>query len=830
MADAPASNPPSDDGVHDADSAPPTSPLSPSSNGRSISISRDDDGSFGIKVSGSRAGIRVKTVSPTSSAAQQKLLRGDILTEIDGIELAGKRSKEVSKMISSSTEGNLDLVVGEPVPRSKSGAHKVLAVFHKAKKGAKKMIRRKMGKSGGTSSGMEGQDETEVQGKVDPENSGGSSQQDPQDLTAGEDTCTKAGGVSQTSTGSGSEVGTQDGGDVVPTVPSQVVVTVEDEGESTTATSTAQDATGCHAVDASAADAQHAPTDAPVTALAEDGTAPSAGDAAETSSGAPAGDGGGAAFSLIDAKKRLSKTIQLDEFERGESCTDYRKTRRKKGDDEGNTSTLSRGGTLDHADHESTTTPPAIGSSSADDTMADQAPANEGAAQHESSRAVEEDSQEETFVESPAKLAAAATMRMVKPTASAATVAAECNGTAATDASTPAADECKTSGGDAGAEDLAGDEAVVVLEDPTKDPLAAPSPGPQPSDTAGVCQDFSMNSQHGTRHGELNQDSCYGTTVRVPSGGGGATGEGDSEIVICAAFDGHGLLGERAAVAAAAELETLCNDQSVLEGFAPGNDTSQAMVDLFARLHDRVCAEHQRIPRNYSYPGRPGSGTTEFKLQKYDQEPTSPDGSGAETRKSGLTYRYSSEHMPPAPIDFGCTAAVAVVVGTQAVVGSLGDAGAVVCRSDSDGEPTGELISATHTAKDDAEIERIERDFPGKAYFTPDGYLAPLDDDLGQYEVQLTRSFGHALLKDFGITAEPHVHTFDVKETNTFALVLCSDGVTDELQPRDIAERVAQEDSPDASAKTLCQDAQDFCMETEKIDDCTAVVLRFKTD
>lgn len=361
---------------------------------------------------------------------------------------------------------------------------------------------------------------------------------------------------------------------------------------------------------------------------------------------------------------------------RGESCTDYRKTRRKKGDDfggtadeatdaAGNTSTLSTAVHTTTSDAAGADTP-ATGTVSVHDASTASgaiSPDNgtTGGPVHGTTEAGDaapaESPEGGVFVLAP-KLVAAATMRIVKPT----TVAAsqEAGGNADVGSAPSPVDERSTTSAPA---DVPIENTVVVLEDPKEDPLAPPSPGPQPTDATGICQDFSMNSQHGTRHGELNQDSCYGTTVRVRSAG--VAGEDESEIVVCAAFDGHGLLGERAAVAAAAELETLCNDHAVLEGFAPGNDASAAMVDLFARLHDRVCAEHQRIPRNYSYPGRPGSDTTEFKLKKYEQEPGSPDGSGSETRKSGLTYRYSSEHMPPAPIDFGCTAAVAVVTGTQ---------------------------------------------------------------------------------------------------------------------------------------------------------------------
>lgn len=55
--------------------------------------------------------------------------------------------------------------------------------------------------------------------------------------------------------------------------------------------------------------------------------------------------------------------------------------------------------------------------------------------------------------------------------------------------------------------------------------------------------------------------------------------------------------------------------------------------------------------------------------------------------------------MPPAPIDFGTTAALAVTYGTTAVLGSIGDAGIVVCKKNRTyNEDDGKLVSSHHTA------------------------------------------------------------------------------------------------------------------------------------
>jgi serine/threonine protein phosphatase PrpC len=278
---------------------------------------------------------------------------------------------------------------------------------------------------------------------------------------------------------------------------------------------------------------------------------------------------------------------------------------------------------------------------------------------------------------------------------------------------------------------------------------------------------------------------------------------------VCAAFDGHGLLGEQASATASRTLDIL---SQTLKFSNIVTSPKETMEWLFDELHKAVVEDHKSPPENYTYPGRPGSEPLDFKLVEVGG-------------KLGKAYTCTSaDGMPPASIDYGTTAAIAVAFDDTVVVGSLGDAGAVLCHLDEGSQCTGTLLSATHTAKDPAEIARIERDFADKALITHDGYLAPLDDEMGGYEVQLTRSLGHALLGQFGISSKPEVLSLNLRKERAFGLVLCSDGVTDEFQPRDIAERVHSGEK-DEVAKSLCQEAQEYCMDTDKIDDCTAVVI-----
>eukprot|EP00053_Salpingoeca_punica_P009777 m.88035 g.88035 ORF g.88035 m.88035 type:complete len:591 (-) comp15159_c0_seq1:1727-3499(-) len=312
-------------------------------------------------------------------------------------------------------------------------------------------------------------------------------------------------------------------------------------------------------------------------------------------------------------------------------------------------------------------------------------------------------------------------------------------------------------------------------------------------------------SQCGRRHGSINQDNCVYEKI-VGS---------DGEVSwVGAVFDGHGLLGEVAAAAAVVALKEI-----VASGeFQPAQivaSPKEGMRRVFARLHEAVLATHERAPPTYVYPER--GVVVEFEL--------------GSDESLGPVYRAKDGNLPTMPVDFGCTAAVALVHRDRLVLGNAGDAALLFCQRTEPGggdEYQVDLLSVHHTARDEAEMARIDRDFPDKAWATPDGYLSPLDPKLAQCELQLTRSLGHRVLSTIGVVATPTVQTLRLVPGRARALVICSDGVTDELSPRDICERVVEATDATEAARTLCTDAQDFCMEPDRMDDCTTVVMLFK--
>ncbi|EGD72709.1 hypothetical protein PTSG_04437 [Salpingoeca rosetta] len=337
---------------------------------------------------------------------------------------------------------------------------------------------------------------------------------------------------------------------------------------------------------------------------------------------------------------------------------------------------------------------------------------------------------------------------------------------------------------------------------------ASSSEAPAPSQPLVAVKAIGSYSTHGTRHGDVNQDVPF-------SFKGMLNGE---PITVTAVFDGHGLLGEVAAETARKELDDMCASGSLNVALLQ-SDPATFMVDLFEQLNLAVLDAHDNPPSTYVYVS--GSTPLSFELK----QDASPD--------LGAMYVCPEhDYMPPRPIDFGCTAVVAVIHRDRLTIGNAGDADAIVMRQNCDADPSsrdGYLAvshASKHTASSQLEIDRVDRDFPGAAIFTPDGYIAPTDPVLCQYELQLTRSLGHKLLRVAGIIATPDVHVEDLDPATTYGVVVCSDGVTDELQPFDMLDRVTNSagDAADA-AETLCKDAQEYCMDPDKIDDTTAVVV-----
>ena len=183
------------------------------------------------------------------------------------------------------------------------------------------------------------------------------------------------------------------------------------------------------------------------------------------------------------------------------------------------------------------------------------------------------------------------------------------------------------------------------------------------------------------------------------------------------------------------------------------------------------------------------------------------DGSAYESSSSSaLGGGRSSAH----PVDFGCTAAVAVLVcqSRMLVAGNAGDSIVLLCSA-SDYDLGISSLSMKHAADEDDEARRLEST-DGTARIL-DGYLQALRGPLRGHSLQPTRGLGHPLWAAYGISAEPHVSTVSISEPIDgrmgFALVVLSDGVSDLLSTEAILETVAETGCARGAARALVDEA-----------------------
>ncbi len=300
--------------------------------------------------------------------------------------------------------------------------------------------------------------------------------------------------------------------------------------------------------------------------------------------------------------------------------------------------------------------------------------------------------------------------------------------------------------------------------------------------------------------GNLNQDNMMYEVLKNP--------DGSQRGVVAAVFDGHGLLGERASQAAVNKMREIC----LSPRFNPNDfvvNHKDRMAALFEELQDAVLKEHETPPATYVYP----TPSHDLKLELVDH------------KELGKAYTCSSAYISAAPIDFGCTAVIAIISSGLACVGNSGDACAVICTPDA--TESARLLTERHSALNPDEVARIHSDFAGKATVTPDGYVAPLLPHLCEYQLQTTRCLGHKLLRQIGIIHTPFITLVPLRDAR--ALILCSDGVSDELSVHNMADRAVSASSAQEAANSLVHDAQDYA-HPQQVDDCTAVVLHFKQD
>eukprot|EP00730_Choanoeca_flexa_P020227 TRINITY_DN9891_c0_g2_i1.p1 TRINITY_DN9891_c0_g2~~TRINITY_DN9891_c0_g2_i1.p1 ORF type:complete len:332 (+),score=60.10 TRINITY_DN9891_c0_g2_i1:178-1173(+) len=316
----------------------------------------------------------------------------------------------------------------------------------------------------------------------------------------------------------------------------------------------------------------------------------------------------------------------------------------------------------------------------------------------------------------------------------------------------------------------------------------------------------------GTTHGGVNQDSHVLFEGKMEPFG---------TVIIAAVFDGHSPGGERAAQTAAEELvDTFmqaCRGQGALVECwqhllsAPDQFTKQ----LFQHLHERIVAQYADWPAEYSY----FQGAQEHRFAREDSE------------QWGQLLHRQDGHV--APLDYGCTASVAVFVQEGAdvkmVAGNCGDSPIAIAKCNQPDTDDGlklTYISRRHTLRLDAESSRVKAHNLNRATVTHDHYLSVNEPMLRGHQVQISRSLGHKQLQQYGITWEPDTLVRTLNSEEVFAVVVVSDGVTDSLRRADVLDILASTTTAEDAAQQLAADSHARSVsQASRSDDCTAVVV-----
>ncbi|KAL1519975.1 hypothetical protein AB1Y20_023459 [Prymnesium parvum] len=285
-------------------------------------------------------------------------------------------------------------------------------------------------------------------------------------------------------------------------------------------------------------------------------------------------------------------------------------------------------------------------------------------------------------------------------------------------------------------------------------------------------------SRRGIEH-TVNQDTAL---AAVDTSGG-------RQVAYAAVFDGHGVMGEVAACVARETLGRLMvHAASKDEWFRAPDETIRHLI---SDLHDAVIRSHQPEEMALPYKHR----VRHYELT-YD---LSEDGRSFLVRGGDGGEFYE-------PIDFGCTACIAVLLvdGTsqRVVCANLGDSPALLCRETRDGLYDATELSRRHAASEESEQLRL-REFLGDstAASVTSGTLRGMQGPLEGHALEPTRGLGHPVFSEFGFSQEPHVLSMNVDGADgVHALVVVTDGVSDALTNQEILQCVlssaAAEDLP----------------------------------
>ncbi|CAO3690817.1 unnamed protein product [Rhizopus microsporus] len=146
------------------------------------------------------------------------------------------------------------------------------------------------------------------------------------------------------------------------------------------------------------------------------------------------------------------------------------------------------------------------------------------------------------------------------------------------------------------------------------------------------------------------------------------------------------------------------------------------------------------------------------------------------------------------------------------VIGHVGDTRILLCDSSS-----GEVVPLTtgdHHPGNPAEIERL-RKYAG--FVTTDSW----GDERIMGMLATSRAFGDAKLKKYGVSSEPDIVRYRIRQKNPAAfMVLVTDGITSVLSDQEVVDIVKQHNEPARAARKIVDTADELHSE----DNITAMV------
>lgn len=162
----------------------------------------------------------------------------------------------------------------------------------------------------------------------------------------------------------------------------------------------------------------------------------------------------------------------------------------------------------------------------------------------------------------------------------------------------------------------------------------------------------------------------------------------------------------------------------------------------------------------------------------------------------------------------GCTAIVALMVGKELHVASVGDCRAIVSRNGK-----AHALCTDHNADNNNEKARILM-AGGKIYLAAD------NTNRVNGQIQVTRSIGDRLMKKHGLISEPSVQKYTISDDDEF-LILATDGVWDVISDQgavDIAQNSAK------STDILCKRLQQAALDAGSKDNISVAVVLFRAE